>query len=78
MKAIKVLYFASLRELLGKAEDIIEVDAPVEVSTIWQLLNPKTPLPDSCLIAINQEYANSDSKLKEGDELAFFPPVTGG
>lgn len=78
MKTVKVLYFASLRELLGKAEDSFQMEKPLEAMSIWQLLNPSTQLPESCLIAINQEYAKSDSEVKVGDELAFFPPVTGG
>lgn len=75
---VKVLYFASLRELLGKAEDSVQTESTLGVASIWRSLNPDTQLPDACLIAINQEYASIDSEVKAGDELAFFPPVTGG
>lgn len=78
MKTVKVLYFASLRESLGKAEDSFCLDTEVSASSIWQSLNPELDLPEACLIAINQEYASADSSVKAGDELAFFPPVTGG
>ncbi|PWR00119.1 molybdopterin converting factor subunit 1 [Leucothrix pacifica] len=78
MKAVKVLYFASLRELLGKSGDTLPLDVEQTALTIWQTLNPNSSLPESCLIAINQEYAAADSIVNAGDELAFFPPVTGG
>lgn len=78
MKTVKVLYFASLRELLGKAEDSFQTERSLEALSIWQSLNPNIQLPEACLIAINQEYAKLDSEVKVGDELAFFPPVTGG
>ena len=78
MMTVKVLYFASLREMLGKAEDTIVLEKPVQALSVWQSLNPEVSLPDACLIAVNQEYASSGSNIKAGDELAFFPPVTGG
>ena len=78
MKTVKVLYFASLRESLGKSEDSFLLDTENSATSIWQSLNPGHELPEACLIAINQEYAAADSDVKAGDELAFFPPVTGG
>lgn len=78
MKTVKVLYFASLRESLGKAEDCFQLDSTESASSIWQSLNPEHELPEACLIAINQEYGSVNSDVKAGDELAFFPPVTGG
>ena len=78
MKIVKVLYFASLRESLGKAEDSLEALKPLDVSSVWKSLNPVAELPEACLVAINQEYASIDSMVNAGDELAFFPPVTGG
>ncbi len=35
-------------------------------------------LPDNILSAINMEYVKADARVKDGDEVAFFPPVTGG
>lgn len=78
MKTVKVLYFASLRESLGKAEDSLEALQPLDVLSIWKSLNPTAELPEACLIAINQEYGSIESMVNAGDELAFFPPVTGG
>ena len=76
--SIKVRYFASLKERLGHAETELELSAPLSARQIWQRLNPAIPLPEGTLTAINMEYASLDSLLTDGDELAFFPPVTGG
>ncbi|PID45662.1 MAG: molybdopterin synthase sulfur carrier subunit [Proteobacteria bacterium] len=78
MKSIKVLYFASLRESLAKAEDTIEFEEALDAGGIWQRLNPDRAIPEACLVAINQEYADLQTCVKAGDEVAFFPPVTGG
>jgi len=83
---IKIVYFASIREQLGLSEESMEL--PVGVASIAQLSlwlqrergdkwvsalgNPST------LIALNQEMVNGDQQIKRGDEIAFFPPVTGG
>ena len=83
---VKVLYFAALREQLGTAAE--EIELPAGVSTVaalrshlrgrggaWQLA-----LADGKLVrmAINQDMAPPSAALKTGDEVAFFPPVTGG
>ena len=78
MQTIKVLYFASLRELIGAAEKSLDVTGPIEAALVWKLLNPQIDLPESSLVAINQTYASLESVVSPGDELAFFPPVTGG
>lgn len=76
--SIKVRYFASLKDQLGHAEAELPVNGPVSARWVWQQLNPEISLPDGVLSAINLEYAQLDSLVSEGDELAFFPPVTGG
>jgi len=48
------------------------------VATIWSRLWPDRPLPPMILTAVNQEYQNLNHSVKDGDEVAFFPPVTGG
>lgn len=75
---IKILYFASLREQIGRASDTLELNEPMSALDAWKQATGKDELSDALLIAINQEYASSDTILKDGDELAFFPPVTGG
>lgn len=84
--AVKVLYFAALREKLGCAQE--EVSPPAEVRTLgalrdWLALRGEdwgqALAPGKNLRAArNQHMADADTPLADGDEVAFFPPVTGG
>lgn len=76
--SVRVLYFGSLREKLGRAEDHCLADEGDKVIDIWNRLNPERPLPDKTLCALDQEYVKADTAIGTGCELAFFPPVTGG
>jgi molybdopterin synthase sulfur carrier subunit len=76
--SIKVRYFASLKEQVGRSEDELQTSAPLSVLEIWQQLNPDLARPETMLVAVNMEYVPLDALVQEGDELAFFPPVTGG
>jgi len=83
---VKLLYFASLKEQLGLAEESIQLPADVETLTqLMQLLQDRgngwadvfagrQPM----MMAINQQMAKGHARLQDGDEIAFFPPVTGG
>lgn len=77
MPSIKVRYFASLREQLGRGEEQVDVAGLHCAADVWKRVC-KQPLPANTLIAINQEYASPESAVRAGDEVAFFPPVTGG
>jgi molybdopterin synthase sulfur carrier subunit len=76
--SIKVLYFASLRERLGCSEELISEDGLSTVGDVWQRVSDGKNVTQRVLYSINQEYAQADSLVKAGDEVAFFPPVTGG
>lgn len=76
--AIRVRYFANLRELVGHGEEELPAENIETVSDILNLINQKHKLPDTVLQAVNMDYAELDSAVKDGDEVAFFPPVTGG
>ncbi len=76
--SIKVLYFASLKDRLGRSGDELTIEAPLTVLEVWQRLNPNVDMPDTMLAAINMEYVGLDAEVDDGDEVAFFPPVTGG
>jgi molybdopterin synthase sulfur carrier subunit len=83
---VKVLFFAALREQLGVASD--EVELPGEISSVGDLRarlaargEPwSNALAEGKLLrcAINQDMASPSSPVRPGDEIAFFPPVTGG
>jgi molybdopterin synthase sulfur carrier subunit len=77
LNVITVRYFASLRERLGRSEDQVEADGLCCVADVWDRVSA-VPLPINTLVAINQEYASPGSVVRAGDEVAFFPPVTGG
>lgn len=78
--SITVKYFASLREILGRSEDSLELgNGNITVAEVWkQVAGKQKSLPDNVLTAINMEYVKPDTAVKDGDEVAFFPPVTGG
>ena len=76
--SIKVRYFASLKELLGRAEDTLEFDQGLSVADIWVKAAESRMMPDNTLAALNMEYVALDCVVSDGDEVAFFPPVTGG
>ena len=74
---VKVKFFASMRDSMGRADDKIELAAGATVADVWGAVS-KEPLPENTLIAVNMEYTSLQEALKDGDEVAFFPPVTGG
>lgn len=75
---LKVRYFASLRDRMGRSEDKVSIDqAKVTVADLWKKVS-NAPLPETILVAVNMEYTDAAHELKGGDEVAFFPPVTGG
>ena len=76
--SIKVRYFASLREKMGRVEEDLAPEGIQTVADIWKAVNEGHPLPDRILCAVNMEYAEASTLVKDGDEVAFFPPVTGG
>jgi len=90
---IKVLFFAQLRESLNCAELRIELNDPKFASilksafTLEQLREQLANTDDTwqlnmqngkLLMAVNQTIVNGEHILQDGDEVAFFPPVTGG
>lgn len=83
---IKIVYFASIREKLGLSEESLQLPVGVEnagqLSTWLQQSRGEKWVAalghPSTIIAVNQEMVNADSAVKAGDEVAFFPPVTGG
>jgi molybdopterin synthase sulfur carrier subunit len=76
--SIKVRFFASLRERLGRSEEAVAFESGDTPRRIWARATGEPALPPHILIAVNQRYARSDAVLADEDEVAFLPPVTGG
>ena len=76
--SIKVKYFANLRELIGRSEDKIEYQAGMTVADIWNMDKGNVRDSTEYLTALNMEYTNNNTVVKDGDEVAFFPKVSGG
>ncbi len=76
--AIKILFFASLADKIGKRETSIASEGINTARDVWNKCTNDIKIPGNALVAINQKYADFDATVSEGDEVAFFPPVTGG
>jgi len=76
---VSVKYFASLRELMGESSMFIDIDKESSIDDVWQHVtkNKKIEL-DNVMATVNMEYVKSSYVIRDGDEIAFFPPVTGG
>jgi molybdopterin converting factor subunit 1 len=82
MMKIRLLFFAVLRDITGKSEDVVEFPEGTRSGEVWQLLRDRhRALRDYAqppMIAVNESYVSADEPLHDGDELAFIPPVAGG
>jgi len=79
---IRVLFFGAARDAVNATSMELSLDAPATVSSAFQKLVEKFSLLErfgrSLLFAVNEEYATPETRLQENDELAVFPPVSGG
>ena len=79
---IKVLFFASCRDLIGTGErEMTLTDGATVTDLIAELALEQvrfTDLAPSLMVSVNQAYVERDAELQEGDEVAFIPPVSGG
>lgn len=79
---IRVLFFGAARDAVGANQLDLELETPATVSSAFESLKEKFSNLErfgrSLLFAVNQEYATPDTQLNENDELALFPPVSGG
>ncbi|MFT5448212.1 MAG: molybdopterin synthase sulfur carrier subunit [Gammaproteobacteria bacterium] len=75
---VTIKYFASLAEELCRREDRVSLDSASTVADAWHAANGDRVLAANVLTAVNHTYVERTHLLEEGDEVAFFPPVTGG
>lgn len=83
---VKVLFFANFRELLDCSSINVELNTGASIIDLCHIIKNKgenwstlfTNLKSNVKIAVNQEITIAEHQLKQGDEVAFFPPVTGG
>lgn len=79
---VRVLFFGAARDAAGHSEATISLSGPVNGAGAFEQVLDRFPtlrrFGRSLLFAINEEYAPADREVHEGDELAVFPPVSGG
>ncbi|MAU43136.1 MAG: molybdopterin synthase sulfur carrier subunit [Proteobacteria bacterium] len=82
---LKIFFFAELRERMNREFIESEFQGVKNVRELQEKLEEKFEVLRGCFaesklikIAINHEYRSLDAELRDGDEVAFFPPVTGG
>ena len=79
---VRILFFGMLKDLAGRGSDLLNLPEPATLSDVFIHYEKITPglgeFAASIAISVNQEFAGPDARLKEGDEIAFLPPVSGG
>ena len=80
--SVRILFFASLADITGMRETSIDGIGFPDVNSIYNKFARDFPSLETCrssvLFALNSEFARPDSAVRDGDEVAFFPPVSGG
>ena len=79
--AIRVRFFARLRELAGVETQDVKSSPGATVASVYVAMrayHPGLPLQDGVRAALNHEFVEWDATISEGDEVAFIPPVSGG
>lgn len=80
---IAVKAFAQVREISGEEHCSLAIDTPATMSDVKSVLSQRSTqwqvaLSGEVLMACNQQLVNAEHLVNDGDEVAFFPPVTGG
>jgi len=79
---VRLLYFAVLRDIIGKNEDEIDLPEGTRATDVWNRLRAQhselAGYKRPPMTAVNEAYVSADQTLREGDEVAFIPPVAGG
>ena len=77
---VRVLYFGALKDVFGGESEMVELAEGAAVADLLAVCRRRgsTGLWDSMAVAVNQVYAQGVDVLKDGDEVALLPPVSGG
>lgn len=79
---VRALFFGRMHDVTGFPEEELEVGEGQTVGDVWNKYRDRFPemsgLNESFVVAVNQDIARRDQRLREGDEVAFLPPVSGG
>ncbi len=79
---VRLLFFAVLRDIAGKGDEVRELPEGTRAADVWRRLREEhaalREYVQPPMTAINESYADPDELLRDGDELAFIPPVAGG
>lgn len=79
---VRLLYFGAARDEAGREEEQLEVGAPATAASVFEEVLRAHPalrrFGRSLLVAVNEEYAGAEALVRAGDEIAIFPPVSGG
>ncbi len=76
--SVSVKFFAALKEQMGCDGATVEIGECATAADVWLAATGGKALPPNVLVAINMEYCDPNQAVASGDEVAFFPPVTGG
>lgn len=78
---VKVRYFGQFRDFTGKTEEYLDIDDGISVEGIREHIRgvyPKMGSKEEIMVAVNGSFTPLEQVIEEGDEVAFFPPVSGG
>ena len=81
---ITIKYFASLRDIAEKEEDSLDIENPITIDQLSDIISKTAPKMGAIIrekkvmISVNQEMASAFTIIHDGDEVAFLPPFSGG
>ena len=81
---ITLKYFSSLRDIAEKEEDSLDIENPITIDQLSDIISKTTPKMGAIIrekkvmISVNEEMASADTIIHDGDEVAFLPPFSGG